>query len=79
MGRQEAELLGPELRRVYEYQIADYNRLVDKAGLPGRLLNSTLFPLYSSLGQLGDDSSFRDEIAGMASGLGVPPATSCAR
>ncbi|MBI5115067.1 hypothetical protein HZA56_01180, partial [Candidatus Poribacteria bacterium] len=73
MGRQQAELLGPDLRRVYDYQLEDYRHLVSKAGVGGFLFNSIYMPLYNGLAPIGEDSGFHEEIAGMASVLGVPP------
>jgi predicted choloylglycine hydrolase len=73
MGRQQAELLGPDLRRVYDYQLEDYRHLVSKAGMGGFLLNSVYMPFYNGLAPINEDSGFHEEIAGMASVLGVPP------
>ncbi|GAB4343238.1 MAG: hypothetical protein Kow0099_21540 [Candidatus Abyssubacteria bacterium] len=72
MGRQEAELLEQDLRRVYEYQIENYKDLVADGGLRGRFLNNVIIPLHSALSPLSDGSGLYEEIGGMASGLGVP-------
>jgi hypothetical protein len=72
MGRQEAELLGPDLRNVYDYQLANYRRLVSEAGLRGPLLNNIVVPLFNTFGPITERSGFHDEIAGMASVMGVP-------
>ncbi|MBI4830092.1 MAG: hypothetical protein HY801_00750 [Candidatus Lindowbacteria bacterium] len=73
MGRQQAELLGPNLRDVYEYQLADYRRLVSEAGLGGFLFNGIYMPIYNGLATVREDSGLHEEMAGMASVLGVPP------
>jgi len=71
MGRQQAELLGSDLREVYEYQLADFNRLLSGAGPAGWIFNHVNLPLYTTFASIGDDSSLHEELAGMASGLGV--------
>jgi len=72
MGRQQAELLGPVLRDVYESQLSDYKDLVADAGLGGWLFNSLYLPPYNALAPITDDSGLYEEMAGIASGLGVP-------
>jgi tetratricopeptide (TPR) repeat protein len=72
MGRQEAQLLGEDLERVYEFQIENYKELVAGAGLRGRFLNNVIIPLYSAFSPIHDESGFYAEVGGMASVLGVP-------
>ncbi len=72
MGRQQAELLGPDLRRVYDYQLANYKRMVSEAGVAGWFFNQSVIRLHNALGPLADDSGFHEENAGIAGGLGVP-------
>ena len=74
MGRQQAELLGPVLRRVYEIQHADFERGLASAGAAASWLDWLLFPLWSWIGPHYEESGFHDEIYGLAAGLGVPPA-----
>jgi hypothetical protein len=73
MGRQQAELLGSDLRAVFDYQLADYERLVAKGGVGGWLFDRALLPLYSGLAPIAEESGLHEEVAGMAAGLGVPP------
>jgi hypothetical protein len=72
MGRQEAELLGPDLRRVYTRQRADYERGLAQAGIAQHLLDAVGIPLWSAVGGWFEDSHFHEELGGMAQGLGVP-------
>lgn len=72
MGKQEAELLGPILQNVYEFQLADFKNYTSEAGVRGRIFNNILLPIYSMVAPVSDASSFYAEIGGMASGLGVP-------
>ena len=72
MGRQEATLLGPDLRRVYGQQLDDYERALAKGGVAQRLLDGFGIPLWSALGGWFEDSHFHEELAGMAAGVGVP-------
>ncbi|RJP24162.1 MAG: hypothetical protein C4520_04540 [Candidatus Abyssobacteria bacterium SURF_5] len=72
MGKQQAELLGPDLRRVYEMQLEDFTQLASGAGFGGRFFNYIMIPLYSAVAPFGDDSHFQDEIGGIASVLRVP-------
>jgi len=71
MGRQQAELLGGDLRRVYEQQLREHERAVARGGLGDRVLDAAGIPLWSTFGGAFEDSSFHDELAGMAQGLGV--------
>jgi hypothetical protein len=73
MGRQQAELLGPDLREVFEYQLADYRRLLARAGVGGRLFDRLLVPLYSGIAPMAEESGLHEEVAGMAAGLRLPP------
>ncbi len=72
MGRQEAVLLGPDLRRVYAQQLADYQRGLAQTGVAQHLLDAVALPLWSEVGGWFEDSHFHEELAGMAAGLGVP-------
>jgi hypothetical protein len=72
MGRQQAELLGPDLRRVYAQQLREHERALERGGLADRALDTLGIPVWSALGGRFDDSHFHEEIAGMAAGLGVP-------
>lgn len=71
MGRQQAELLGEDLRRVYTLQKADHDRAVAHGGVSATLLDVAGIPLWAAVGGAFDDSSLHDELAGMAAGLGV--------
>jgi hypothetical protein len=71
MGRQQAELLGDDLRRVFERQLRDHRRAVARGGFGARLLDAVGIPLWSAIGGAFEDSSFHEELAGMAEGLGV--------
>ena len=64
MGRQQAELLGEDLREVYEYQLADFNRFIAGAGTLGWILNHVNIPLYTSIATIGEDSRLHHEVAG---------------
>jgi hypothetical protein len=72
MGRQQAELLGSDLEKVYDLQLANYEKLVAEAGAAGWFLNSLTIPVLTGLAPLFEDSSLYDELAGMASVLDVP-------
>lgn len=72
MGRQQAELLGDDLRRVYELQHLAFERAVTQGGVGDRLLDAVGIPLWSAVGGAFEDSSLHEELAGMATGLGVP-------
>lgn len=72
MGRQQASLLGDDLRRVYTAQRADHQRAVAGGGAGAWLLDAVGIPIWSAAGGSFDDSSFHEELGGMASGLGVP-------
>lgn len=71
MGRQQAELLGDDLRRVYEQQRREHERAVARGGIGDALLDTIGIPLWSGAGGAFDDSHFHEELAGMATGLGV--------
>lgn len=71
MGRQQAELLGEDLRRVYALQHADHERAVARGGASAWLLDTLGIPLWSGIGGAFEDSHFHEELAGMADGLGV--------
>ncbi len=70
-GRQEARLMEPELRAVFELQHAEYERGLARGGFGGWLLDR-IVPLWSAIGPYYEESGFHDEIGGMAEGLGVP-------
>jgi hypothetical protein len=74
MGRQQAELLGPVLSRVYQIQHDAFEAGVARAGAAAGWLDWALFPLWSWIGPYYEESGFHEEIAGQAEGLGVPPA-----
>ena len=72
MGRQQVELMGPELRAVYELQRADFARGVARGGPGLALLDRLGVPLLSLVGGRFEDSGFYAELEGVAAGLGVP-------
>ena len=72
MGRQQAELLGEDLRRVYELQRREFDEGVATAGFGGWWMDRLGVPLWSWLGAAFEDSSFHEELGGLAEGLGVP-------
>lgn len=74
MGRQQADLLGPVLRRVYEIQRDEFARGLASAGAAASWLDWVLFPLWAWIGPHYEESGLHDEVAGQAAGLGVPPA-----
>jgi hypothetical protein len=71
MGRQQAELLGDDLRRVFEQQRREHERAVARGGVGAALLDAVGIPLWSGVGGAFEDSHFHEELAGMAAGLGV--------
>lgn len=71
MARQQAQLLGPLLREVYEFNRADYERSLARSGLGTRLGESLLIPLASGFND--EKSGFDDTIEGIAEVLGVEP------
>jgi hypothetical protein len=71
MGRQQAELLGEDLRRVYEWQRADHARAVARGGFGAWLLDAVGIPIWAAIGGAFEDSHFHEELAGMAAGLGI--------
>jgi hypothetical protein len=73
MGRQQAELLGDDLRRVYDFSRAGYAEDVREAGLGARLFDALAVPLWSALGGRADASGMHEQVAGLADGLGVAP------
>jgi hypothetical protein len=73
MGRQQAGLLGPVLRDVYELQHAEFERGLARLGWAAGLQDRLLLPLWAWIGPRYEESGFHDEIAGMAAGLGVAP------
>jgi hypothetical protein len=72
MGRQAAELLGDDLRRVYDWQRRAHDRGVAHGGAAAWLLDRVGIPLWSAIGGAFEDSHFHEELAGMAAGLGLP-------
>jgi hypothetical protein len=71
MGRQQAELLGDDLRRVYEVQRRDHERAVARGGVAERVLDAVGIPLWSGIGGAFEDSHLHEELGGMAAGLGI--------
>ncbi|MGD0949810.1 MAG: C45 family peptidase [Candidatus Binatia bacterium] len=71
MGRQQAELLGPVARRMYEYHRAKYAQLLTGGGLRLKVFDLGM-GLLTRVGPLYEESGFFDEINGIADGLGVP-------
>lgn len=72
MGRQQAELLGPLGREVFEFNRADFAREIRAGGLGARVLDRLGVPLASALGRR-DASGLGQQVAGLAEGLGVAP------
>jgi hypothetical protein len=73
MGRQEAELLGPVARRMYEYHRARYVHSLAGSGLRMKLFDLGM-SLMAWVGPLYEESGFFDEMNGIADGLRVPRA-----
>ncbi len=71
MGRQQAALLGDDLRRVYQQQLGEHRQAVARGGAGARALDAVGIPLWSGIGGAFEDSHFHEELAGMAAGLGV--------
>lgn len=71
MGRQQAELLGPVLRDVYEFNRADYDASVAGLPLSERSFEPVALPVASGL--FDDESGFAATMRGIASVLGVAP------
>ena len=74
MGRQQADLLGPVLSRVFQIQHGDFARGLASAGAAASWLDWVLFPLWAWIGPHYEESGLHDEVEGLAAGLGVPPA-----
>jgi tetratricopeptide (TPR) repeat protein len=72
MGRQQAELLGDDLRRVYDFQRAEYRRALERGGVLARVAERLVIPIASGLGRFGDESGWFAEAGGVADGLGRP-------
>ena len=73
MGQQQAELLGDDLRRVYELQRAKYRGGLEQGSALARVAERLVLPLASGLNRLGDESGFFAETAGTARALDLPP------
>lgn len=71
IGRQQAELLGDDLRRVYQLQLGEHRQAVERGGFADRMLDAIAIPLWSGVGGAFEDSHFHEELSGMADGLGV--------
>lgn len=71
MGRQQAHLLGPVARRMFDYHLDKFRREVAKSDSPARLLDRLAW-LMTWLGPLYEESGFYEEMNGIADGLGVP-------
>ena len=72
MGRQQAELLGPLARDVFEFNRSDYGRSVAGQGVAARVFDALALPLVSARLR-GDPSGMGEQVAGLAEGLGVAP------
>jgi len=72
MGRQQAELLGPLAREVFEFNRQDFARQIAAGGFGARVLDRFGLPLASLLGRR-DASGLGRQLAGLADGLGVAP------
>ena len=64
MGREQAELLGDDLRRVYVLQKADHDRAVASGGAGAAVLDAVGIPAWAAIGGAFDDSSLHDELVG---------------
>lgn len=71
IGRQQAALMGPELRAVYELQHTGYREGLAAAGAGGWLVDR-LLPVWTALGPHYEESGFHEELAGIAAGLDLP-------
>jgi len=71
MGRQQVELLGSIARDLYEFQLADWKRLISGLGVLAKLLDRVLPRFWMSTGPRYDRSGLYEEIRGYADGLGV--------
>jgi hypothetical protein len=71
MGRQQADLLGPEARAVYELQLHEYGEFRARAGMGFKLLDAVGLPLWARIALVNEDSGLYDELKGMADGLGI--------
>ncbi len=71
MGRQQAELLGPLMRDVYDFHRADYDRTLREQGWATRLMEPLLVPLASAGND--DTSGFAATVRGIAGVLHVLP------
>ncbi len=72
MGRQQAALLGPEARAVYELQLHQYSEFRARAGAGFKLLDAVGLPLWAHIALHNERSGLYDEQKGLADGLGVP-------
>lgn len=70
MGRQQAQLLGPVARRMYDYHHAKYIRMLRQADIRMKLMDWGV-GLLTWLGPLYEESGFFEEMNGIADGLGV--------
>lgn len=73
MARQEARLLGPVLREVFDFNRTEYGSEIAKAKLGARLVDSVMLPLWSGLGRSYEDSGLHEYTAGLADVLEVAP------
>ncbi len=73
MGRQQVELLGPVARDLYEFQLAEWRRLISGFGILAKLADRFLPRFWMSAGPRYDTSGLYDEIRGFADALGVSP------
>jgi hypothetical protein len=70
MGRQQARLLGPAMRRMYDYHVAKFRGEVVKRNSPARLLDWAAWWM-TWIGPLYEESGFYEEMNGIADELGV--------
>lgn len=73
MGRQQADLLGPVLRAVYELQLASFHREIAARGFGARIFDHVYFPLASWAGRQYESSGFHHEMRGTADALRERP------
>jgi len=71
IGRQQVELLGSEARSTAALFRARFGRAIEKGGAGSRLLSGPVLWGWTVLGPWLDDSGLFEELAGIASGLGV--------
>lgn len=70
MGRQEARLLGPVARRMFDYHLAKFQRELAKTDSPAALLDWAAWWM-TWLGPFYEESGFYEEMNGIADEMGV--------